>query len=84
MSGHIPVGGHGTGYRGERNGGAETGRRVLRAHHRVRRAAGVRVGRVVHVRLRLAVRPVDRGDRRAGRYIAQTAKQVSGLYYVIL
>lgn len=63
------MGGHGTGYRGERNGGAETSRCVLRANHRVRCDAGVRVGRIVHVRLRLAVHPVGSGDRRAGRHI---------------
>lgn len=77
MPGHIPVGGHGTGHRGERNGGAQAGRRVLRAHHRVRRAPGVRVFRVVHFCLHTAVRPADRRDRRAGRHIPQTPEQVS-------
>lgn len=79
VSGHIPVGGHGTGHRGERNGGAQAGRRVLRAGHRVRRDAGVRVCRLVDRRLRAAVHAVGRGGRRAGRHIAQAAKQVSTL-----
>jgi len=77
VPGHIPVGGHGTGHRGEWNGGAQTGRRVLRAHHRIRRAAGVRVFRFVHFRLHTFVRPADRRDRRAGCHIPQTPEQVS-------
>jgi len=77
VPGHIPLGGHGTGHRGERNGGAQAGRRVLRAHHRVRRAPGVRVFRVVHFRLHTAVRPADRRDRRAGCHITQASEQVS-------
>lgn len=76
---HIPVGGHGTGHRGERNGGAQTGRRVLRAHHRVRRPAGVRVFRIVDFRLHTVVRPADRRDRRAGRHIPQAPEQVSAI-----
>jgi len=77
VPGHIPVGGHGTGHRGERNGSAQTGRRVLRAHHRVRRAPGVRVFRVVHFRLHTTLRPADRRDRRARCHIPQTPEQVS-------
>jgi len=77
---HIPVGGHGTGHRGEWNGGTQTGRRVLRAHHRVRRAAGVRVFRIVHFRLHHVVRLADRSDRCAGRHIPQAPKQVSTVF----
>jgi len=66
---HIPVGRYGTGHRGERNGGAKTGRRVLRAHHRIRRAAGIRVFRIVNFRLRPVVHPADRRDHRAGSHI---------------
>lgn len=82
---HIPVGRHGTGNRRERNGGAQTGRRILRAHHRVRRTAGVRVFRIVNFRLRPAVRPVDCRYRRAGSHIPQAPEQVSAVCkYIIL
>jgi len=84
VPGHIPVGGHGTGHRGEWNGGTQTGRRVLRAHHRVRRAAGVRVFRIVHIRLHPVVRPADRSDRCAGCHIPQAPKQVSDVFKFII
>jgi len=81
---HISVGGHGTGHRGERNGGAQTGWSVLRAHHRVRRAASVRVFRIVYIRLCPVVRPANRRDRRAGCHISQTPEQVSAVCECIL
>lgn len=80
MPGRVPVGGHGTRHRRERNGRAQVGRRVLLAHHRVRRAAGVRVIRIVDVRLRAALHPAVCGDRHYWSHIAQTTKQVSVSY----
>lgn len=77
VPGRIPVGRHGTGHGGERHDGAQTGRHFLRAHNRVRRAPGVHLGRIVHVRLHRALRPFVRRRRRVGRHIAQAAKQVS-------
>lgn len=70
MSRHIPVGGYGTGDRGERNGSAQISRRFLRADHRFRRTAGVRVARIVHGCLRSTVLAVNRGGCRVGRHIA--------------
>lgn len=70
MSRDIPVGRHGTGHRGERLGGAEAGRRVLRAGHSVRHSSGVRVVRLVRVRVHSAVRAVGRSGRRFGCHIA--------------
>lgn len=77
MPGHIPVGGYGSCYRGKWYGGVKTGRRILRAHNRVRRATCVYFLGLLHIGLYFTIHPFDRGSCRARRHLTKTTKQVS-------